>query len=496
MADQNLRINLTAFDKTQRAFASVRSGLGKIQSSIFSVKGAVVGLGATLALKEFAGQIDELAKSSARLGLTVNELQSLEFAAGQTGVSSQELSKGLERFSRSIGETANGVGIAKRSFEDLGISVTNSAGQIKPTRELLGEVSNRLKDVEDPAERVRIAFDLFGRSGTKLINTLKGGNTQLTELQGKFNAVTIELSGEQAAAVEAANDGFDTLGRTFSSIGQQITATVLPPLQALAEFLTVNFLKGVVGSIEAAEALANGFIKLGNTIFSPLKALGLYVDQQEVAFGEETQAKLQNIIDGYEKLDIKLGKVKDTQEKVATATEETSIKFNQAHEDGKKAADAIGRSFADSFKGIISGTKSVNEAFQSMAAKIIERLFEIFVVEKMVQSISGAVGGFFGGSPTPTGRATGGAVQAGQPYMVGEQGKELFVPRQSGNIVPNGKLGGEGVTVNQTINLTAGVSGTVRAEVMNMLPMIKEASKSAVLEASRRGGSFANSLGK
>ena len=97
MADQNLRINLTAFDKTQRAFASVRNGLSKVKSSVFNVRNAVVGLGATLALKQFAGQIDELAKSSARLGLTVNELQSLEFAAGQTGVSSQELAKGLEQ---------------------------------------------------------------------------------------------------------------------------------------------------------------------------------------------------------------------------------------------------------------------------------------------------------------------------------------------------------------------------------------------------------------
>lgn len=37
----------------------------------------------------------------------------------------------------------------------------------------------------------------------------------------------------------------------------------------------------------------------------------------------------------------------------------------------------------------------------------------------------------------PKGRAAGGPVSAGQPYMVGEMGPEMFVPRQSGTILPN-----------------------------------------------------------
>ena len=39
------------------------------------------------------------------------------------------------------------------------------------------------------------------------------------------------------------------------------------------------------------------------------------------------------------------------------------------------------------------------------------------------------------------GRAEGGRVEAGTPYMVGELGKELFVPDVSGDIVPNDQLG-------------------------------------------------------
>ena len=45
-----------------------------------------------------------------------------------------------------------------------------------------------------------------------------------------------------------------------------------------------------------------------------------------------------------------------------------------------------------------------------------------------------------------TGRAVGGDVSAGQPYVVGERGPELFVPGQSGAIVPNGAMGGVSIS--------------------------------------------------
>ena len=43
------------------------------------------------------------------------------------------------------------------------------------------------------------------------------------------------------------------------------------------------------------------------------------------------------------------------------------------------------------------------------------------------------------------GRALGGGVQANTPYVVGEEGPELFVPDSSGEIVPNGGTGGSTV---------------------------------------------------
>ncbi len=57
------------------------------------------------------------------------------------------------------------------------------------------------------------------------------------------------------------------------------------------------------------------------------------------------------------------------------------------------------------------------------------------------------------------GLASGGPAKAGQPYIVGEEGPELFIPKASGTVIPNdqttammGAGMGGGTTVNYNIN--------------------------------------------
>ena len=105
--------------------------------------------------------------------------------------------------------------------------------------------------------------------------------------------------------------------------------------------------------------------------------------------------------------------------------------------------------------------------------------------------IGGAIGGAIGGL---LGFANGGYTPPNKPYMVGERGAEMFVPRTAGNVVANHDLGG-GITVNQNISFSTGVVPTVRAEVLNLLPTIKQETINAVAEQRSRGGAFARTFG-
>ena len=98
------------------------------------------------------------------------------------------------------------------------------------------------------------------------------------------------------------------------------------------------------------------------------------------------------------------------------------------------------------------------------------------------------------------GSAGGGTVQQGRPELVGERGPELFVPNSAGSIKNNSDTksamgGGGGVSIVQNLNFAVGVTNTVRAEVMNMLPSIQQSTIQAVADAKQRGGKFSKAFG-
>jgi phage-related minor tail protein len=201
--------------------------------------------------------------------------------------------------------------------------------------------------------------------------------------------------------------------------------------------------------------------------------------------------KLKERIDQFDYENIKGGK---------TALEEYALAARNVGNQLDNVAVRSLRGLEDALVGVFMGTMSLKDAFKSMAASIISDLIRIAIKRTITGPIADAIfgpmqsvgQGYFGG--ITAGKAIGGPVSSNRPYMVGERGPELFVPNSNGSVVANNRLGGDTVVVNQTINLSAGVSQTVRAEVMNMMPRIMEATKGAVADAKRRGGTFAKAF--
>jgi hypothetical protein len=154
------------------------------------------------------------------------------------------------------------------------------------------------------------------------------------------------------------------------------------------------------------------------------------------------------------------------------------------------AMQGVQYSLESAFMGIIDGTTSASDAFRSMARDIIAELYRVLVVQQLVGSFEAGGGGILGSVfGSLSGRASGGAVMAGSPYMVGESGPEPFIPAQNGRILSVAQAkdaiggGGSGVTVVQNNNFGSGVT---RQDVAAMLPAIVETTKAAVFDAQRR----------
>lgn len=182
--------------------------------------------------------------------------------------------------------------------------------------------------------------------------------------------------------------------------------------------------------------------------------------------------------------------------------------FNDGTKTALQEITAAVKGWGDQFTNQIADMVMKGKgSFKDLADSIIRDLVRIWVQQNItrnlitstgtagpwVQGLAGLFGSGSGTSATP--HALGGAVTAGAPYLVGEHGPELFVPDLGGRIIPNGQLaGGPNVTVQMTVN--AGVSQTVRAEMMALMPSITDRAKQGVLAAIDRGGRYAQAVGR
>jgi hypothetical protein len=225
----------------------------------------------------------------------------------------------------------------------------------------------------------------------------------------------------------------------------------------------------------------------------------------------------------------------DAQEQVREQMEATTpiiIEQNKLYEEAanrQRDLDAVAKGVGDTFSSV--GDKISDAMFRGKLATLNfkdilleavialqKMVFKVLVLDEIQRKIEerikgskgfslgdifGAISGAFGGNGgaiSGDGYASGGTVQANTPSLVGERGPELFVPNSSGKIV-NGSdtrsamSGGSGVNITQNLNFTVGITNTVRAEVMNMLPAIQQSTLNAVAEAKQRGGKFSKAFG-
>jgi len=187
-------------------------------------------------------------------------------------------------------------------------------------------------------------------------------------------------------------------------------------------------------------------------------------------------------------------------------------KLNDAQFQIVELSKALGSAFSESFKGIIKGTMSVQDAFRNMFSRIADHFLDMAAQMMAAQLQKGFLGMFgslfnpFGavmggagyfdpvtglGTAGPNfGLADGGTAKAGSTYMVGERGPELFSPGVTGTVTPNHALGG---STNIVVNVDASGSNVEGDEDQGreLGRLISVAVQSELIQQQRPGGLLA-----
>lgn len=224
--------------------------------------------------------------------------------------------------------------------------------------------------------------------------------------------------GKMARLGLAFEDVRDTIGgfilNAITPMVEKVVTVVMPALASFADSLGGK--EGLKGKFEL-------FVQVAKNIFIPV------IDGIKSAFNTIKSAVMDN-------------------------KEELTVLFNFLKNN-------VAPFFGGALKLAIQGIGAAISVVVDVVASLV-RGFQNVV--KFGQAVGGVVGAASGALGFGGNRAMGGPVSSGTAYVVGERGPELFVPGNSGTIVPNGGRGG-GNTINLTVNGAIDAEGTARTIV-------------------------------
>jgi len=455
---KNLRMAMSGLTKAFAAFGLILSA------------GALVNM-----VKQSIDAADAFGKLEVQTGIAANTLQSYVNAGKLAGVEQETIEKGLRRLAQSMREADQGVKTYKDAFDALGISVRTTDGVMKTNEQILNEIANRFSEMEDGATKAAIAMEIFGRSGSNLVNLLNEGAASLNE----FN---FEVSDNFAQNAEFFNDQIAGLGIKTAGFASQMADHLLPTLNNLVGmfnnitkdgadltwlFESINFvIKTLASTVFTAVA---GFKFLGSTVISVAKTFWKAAQFDFAGANEEFQNGLATTREQFEK-DMKTfeniwygssqaseeygSQTGDMLEK--TFGEAMTSKIDTFIDSIKSVGDAFGDVVVKGIKGmedalvdfVMTGTLS----FKKLANSIIADMARIAIQQSITKPLAGFLGGLFGnadGNAFVDGKvqkyAYGGIVNkptlfpmANGMGLMGEAGAEAIMPLKRGR---NGKLG-------------------------------------------------------
>ena len=203
------------------------------------------------------------------------------------------------------------------------------------------------------------------------------------------------------------------------------------------------------------------------TILRDIDALNSIISETQIKQLEAKGLTVEKLV----RENVETKKLADNATKVKQAFDQLSI--------------TIGNDIKNGIAGLIKGTSTLGDLLNNVADKFLD----VALNQALFGDVLGAGGDKGGGLLGFLGFARGGRPPVGKPSIVGEKGPELFVPRSSGTIVPNNKLGGGGST-SVVVNVDA--SGTDvqgdQAQAKELGTLISVAVQGELLKQQRPGG--------
>lgn len=240
--------------KVNRRLKKVDSGFTKLGSVISRQLLPVLGAaGLGRAVSDAVSSLANLKDTADKLGISVERLQEIRYAAQEVGLSTQTADLAMQRFIRRVGEAQNGAGELKGVLQEYNVTLFDSNGNMRDAGDVLKDLADLIGTTEDAQERLRIAFKAFDSEGVQFVNVLKDGSAGLDKMAQRARELGIVIDSETAAKA-----------KEFDSLWLQLTQAGSSRFKAFTISVLADFQPMVSRLIQQTETLRTAFDNLRN----------------------------------------------------------------------------------------------------------------------------------------------------------------------------------------------------------------------------------------
>ena len=243
--------------KTQKTLKKWAKKAGNTIKSIGKAFGVLstVAIGAfIIAVNKSAAAIDDMTKAAGKLKFPIEDYQRFAFIASKSNIPMENFGKSMQRMLKTVGDARDGLSTATKAFDQLGLSADDLA-RLNPSQQF-ELIAASMENVETHADKVKIAMDIFGRSGADLLNVFAG---DVKGIGKEFDDLGVTITQQQADMVAKYQDSKTTLNALFKGFGKNVTAEVSPAFTLIIEKIT-QAVKDMGGMKEAARSFASAVI--------------------------------------------------------------------------------------------------------------------------------------------------------------------------------------------------------------------------------------------
>lgn len=207
-----------------------------------STAGAAVDVAiGTLAFK--SGQAaDELNTLSKQTGISTSTLQKYSAAADLVDVPLETMVNSQTKLTRSMAQAQDGAKKQAAAFDTLGISITDSNGELRDSGDVFDEVIAALGKIENPTERAATAQKIFGNNAKELNSLIADGGETYQKVAKIYEDNDLSIVDQETLDnANKFNDAIDTIKLTasaaLSKVGTTLAASLAPALEKAVEWV-------------------------------------------------------------------------------------------------------------------------------------------------------------------------------------------------------------------------------------------------------------------